>query len=130
MFPVWVYSKVIKFKDGLEGYSFDLTSPDDVLWQAFKASGIIMSSAGVEDTTHFVFDIPDRQTDGWTDGWMDETELKAEAEPCIIQNTAAQIVSVIERQPQKDQVQQDSSHITNVTVKDFWFSLPSLAAFR
>uniref|UniRef100_A0A8C0AUV2 Melanin concentrating hormone receptor 2 n=1 Tax=Buteo japonicus TaxID=224669 RepID=A0A8C0AUV2_9AVES len=32
MFPVWLYSKVIKFKDGLEGYAFDLTSPDDVLW--------------------------------------------------------------------------------------------------
>ncbi|KAM9637410.1 LOW QUALITY PROTEIN: melanin-concentrating hormone receptor 2 [Morphnus guianensis] len=32
MFPVWVYSKVIKFKDGLEGYTFDLTSADDVLW--------------------------------------------------------------------------------------------------
>ncbi|KAM6280724.1 melanin-concentrating hormone receptor 2 [Porphyrio hochstetteri] len=32
MFPVWVYSKVIKFKDGLESCAFDLTSPDDVLW--------------------------------------------------------------------------------------------------
>ncbi|OPJ73247.1 melanin-concentrating hormone receptor 2 [Patagioenas fasciata monilis] len=31
MFPVWVYSKVIKFKDGLESCAFDLTSPDDVL---------------------------------------------------------------------------------------------------
>ncbi|NXP45285.1 MCHR2 protein, partial [Heliornis fulica] len=32
MFPVWIYSKVIKFKDGLESCAFDLTSPDDVLW--------------------------------------------------------------------------------------------------
>ncbi|XP_074844940.1 melanin-concentrating hormone receptor 2 [Carettochelys insculpta] len=32
MFPVWVYSKVIKFEDGLESCAFDLTSPDDVLW--------------------------------------------------------------------------------------------------
>ncbi|CAM4532738.1 unnamed protein product [Lepidochelys olivacea] len=32
VFPVWVYSKVIKFKDGLESCAFDLTSPDDVLW--------------------------------------------------------------------------------------------------
>ncbi|NWT38340.1 MCHR2 protein, partial [Chroicocephalus maculipennis] len=32
MFPVWVYSKVIKFKDGLESCAFDLTSPGDVLW--------------------------------------------------------------------------------------------------
>ncbi|PKU41639.1 melanin-concentrating hormone receptor 2 [Limosa lapponica baueri] len=31
MFPVWVYSKVIKFKDGLESCAFDLTSRDDVL---------------------------------------------------------------------------------------------------
>ncbi|KAK2533820.1 Mchr2 [Columba livia] len=31
MFPVWVYSKVIKFKDGLESCAFDLTSPDNVL---------------------------------------------------------------------------------------------------
>ncbi|CAI9164276.1 unnamed protein product [Rangifer tarandus platyrhynchus] len=30
--PVWVYSKVIKFKDGAESCAFDLTSPDDVLW--------------------------------------------------------------------------------------------------
>ncbi|XP_004580414.2 melanin-concentrating hormone receptor 2 [Ochotona princeps] len=30
--PVWVYSKVIKFKDGVESCAFDLTSPDDVLW--------------------------------------------------------------------------------------------------
>ncbi|XP_059257568.1 melanin-concentrating hormone receptor 2 [Mustela nigripes] len=29
--PVWVYSKVIKFKDGVESCAFDLTSPDDVL---------------------------------------------------------------------------------------------------
>ncbi|NXE88640.1 MCHR2 protein, partial [Menura novaehollandiae] len=32
MFPVWIYSKVIKFKDGLESCAFDLTSPGDVLW--------------------------------------------------------------------------------------------------
>ncbi|XP_026699940.1 melanin-concentrating hormone receptor 2 [Athene cunicularia] len=32
MFPVWVYSKVIKFKGGLKSCTFDLTSPDDVLW--------------------------------------------------------------------------------------------------
>uniref|UniRef100_A0A8B9D7F2 Melanin concentrating hormone receptor 2 n=1 Tax=Anser cygnoides TaxID=8845 RepID=A0A8B9D7F2_ANSCY len=32
VFPVWVYSKVIKFKDGLESCAFNLTSPDDVLW--------------------------------------------------------------------------------------------------
>ncbi|XP_006118500.1 melanin-concentrating hormone receptor 2 [Pelodiscus sinensis] len=32
VFPVWVYSKVIRFKDGLESCAFDLTSPDDVLW--------------------------------------------------------------------------------------------------
>uniref|UniRef100_A0A8C6DJ06 Melanin-concentrating hormone receptor 2 n=1 Tax=Moschus moschiferus TaxID=68415 RepID=A0A8C6DJ06_MOSMO len=30
--PVWVYSKVIKFKDGAESCAFDLTSPHDVLW--------------------------------------------------------------------------------------------------
>ncbi|KAM9060743.1 LOW QUALITY PROTEIN: melanin-concentrating hormone receptor 2 [Megaptera novaeangliae] len=30
--PVWVYSKVIKFKDSVESCAFDLTSPDDVLW--------------------------------------------------------------------------------------------------
>ncbi|KAM9233194.1 LOW QUALITY PROTEIN: melanin-concentrating hormone receptor 2 [Dugong dugon] len=30
--PVWFYSKVIKFKDGVESCAFDLTSPDDVLW--------------------------------------------------------------------------------------------------
>ncbi|KAM9676054.1 LOW QUALITY PROTEIN: melanin-concentrating hormone receptor 2 [Dama dama] len=30
--PVWVYSKVIKFKDGAESCAFDLTSPDNVLW--------------------------------------------------------------------------------------------------
>uniref|UniRef100_A0A8C5KZR7 Melanin-concentrating hormone receptor 2 n=1 Tax=Jaculus jaculus TaxID=51337 RepID=A0A8C5KZR7_JACJA len=30
--PVWVHSKVIKFKDGMESCAFDLTSPDDVLW--------------------------------------------------------------------------------------------------
>ncbi|XP_011922294.1 PREDICTED: melanin-concentrating hormone receptor 2 isoform X2 [Cercocebus atys] len=29
--PVWIYSKVIKFKDGVESCAFDLTSPDDVL---------------------------------------------------------------------------------------------------
>ncbi|XP_071074709.1 melanin-concentrating hormone receptor 2 [Dasypus novemcinctus] len=29
--PVWVYSKVIKFKDGVESCAFDLTSPNDVL---------------------------------------------------------------------------------------------------
>lgn len=29
--PVWVYSKVIKFTDGVESCAFDLTSPDDVL---------------------------------------------------------------------------------------------------
>ncbi|KAI5140349.1 Melanin-Concentrating Hormone Receptor 2 [Manis pentadactyla] len=29
--PVWVYSKVITFKDGVESCAFDLTSPDDVL---------------------------------------------------------------------------------------------------
>ncbi|KAM9665222.1 melanin-concentrating hormone receptor 2 [Trichechus inunguis] len=29
--PVWFYSKVIKFKDGVESCAFDLTSPDDVL---------------------------------------------------------------------------------------------------
>ncbi|NIG61505.1 melanin-concentrating hormone receptor 2 [Pontoporia blainvillei] len=29
--PVWVYSKVIRFKDGVESCAFDLTSPDDVL---------------------------------------------------------------------------------------------------
>ncbi|NXK49516.1 MCHR2 protein, partial [Chauna torquata] len=32
VFPVWVYSKVIKFKDGLERCVFDLISPDDILW--------------------------------------------------------------------------------------------------
>ncbi|NXN48728.1 MCHR2 protein, partial [Rynchops niger] len=32
MFPVWVYSKVIKFQDGLESCAFDLTTPGDVLW--------------------------------------------------------------------------------------------------
>ncbi|NXD71861.1 MCHR2 protein, partial [Eolophus roseicapillus] len=31
MLPVWVYSEVIKFKDGLESCAFDLTSSDDVL---------------------------------------------------------------------------------------------------
>ncbi|XP_006881255.1 PREDICTED: melanin-concentrating hormone receptor 2 [Elephantulus edwardii] len=30
--PVWVYSKVITFKDGIESCAFDLTSPEDVLW--------------------------------------------------------------------------------------------------
>ncbi|XP_061284614.1 LOW QUALITY PROTEIN: melanin-concentrating hormone receptor 2 [Bos javanicus] len=30
--PVWVYSKVIKFKDSAESCAFDLTSPHDVLW--------------------------------------------------------------------------------------------------
>ncbi|KAJ8784474.1 hypothetical protein J1605_008126 [Eschrichtius robustus] len=29
--PVWVYSKVIRFKDSVESCAFDLTSPDDVL---------------------------------------------------------------------------------------------------
>ncbi|KAK2489664.1 hypothetical protein MC885_000638 [Smutsia gigantea] len=29
--PVWVYSKVITFKDGVESCAFDFTSPDDVL---------------------------------------------------------------------------------------------------
>ncbi|OCT80435.1 melanin-concentrating hormone receptor 2 [Xenopus laevis] len=32
VFPVWVYSKVIQFKDGLESCAFDLTTPNDVLW--------------------------------------------------------------------------------------------------
>ncbi|KAM9563193.1 LOW QUALITY PROTEIN: melanin-concentrating hormone receptor 2 [Guaruba guarouba] len=32
VFPVWVYSKLIKFKDGLQSCAFDLTSPDDALW--------------------------------------------------------------------------------------------------
>nr|XP_033795885.1 melanin-concentrating hormone receptor 2 isoform X1 [Geotrypetes seraphini]XP_033795886.1 melanin-concentrating hormone receptor 2 isoform X1 [Geotrypetes seraphini] len=32
VFPVWVYSKVIKFKDGLDSCAFDLTTPSDVLW--------------------------------------------------------------------------------------------------
>ncbi|CAH2252496.1 melanin-concentrating hormone receptor 2 [Pelobates cultripes] len=32
VFPVWVYSKVIEFKDGLESCAFDLTTPNDVLW--------------------------------------------------------------------------------------------------
>ncbi|XP_038617260.1 melanin-concentrating hormone receptor 2 [Tachyglossus aculeatus] len=32
VFPVWIYSKVIKFKDGLESCAFDLTSPNEVLW--------------------------------------------------------------------------------------------------
>ncbi|XP_020853929.1 melanin-concentrating hormone receptor 2 [Phascolarctos cinereus] len=32
MLPVWIYSKVIKFKDGFESCAFDLASPDDVLW--------------------------------------------------------------------------------------------------
>ncbi|XP_069624093.1 melanin-concentrating hormone receptor 2 isoform X2 [Ranitomeya imitator] len=31
VFPVWVYSKVIQFKDGLESCAFDLTTPNDVL---------------------------------------------------------------------------------------------------
>nr|XP_033795887.1 melanin-concentrating hormone receptor 2 isoform X2 [Geotrypetes seraphini] len=31
VFPVWVYSKVIKFKDGLDSCAFDLTTPSDVL---------------------------------------------------------------------------------------------------
>ncbi|NXK00464.1 MCHR2 protein, partial [Corythaixoides concolor] len=31
MFPMWLYSKVIKFKDGLESCAFDLTSPGNVL---------------------------------------------------------------------------------------------------
>lgn len=53
---------------------------------------------------------------------MDEIELEAEGDPCIIQIIASQIVLVIYRQPQ-----QDRSHIANVTVKDF---LSSLAAFR
>ncbi|XP_067839949.1 melanin-concentrating hormone receptor 2 [Heptranchias perlo] len=30
--PVWMYAKVIKFKDGLESCAFDLTSPQDILW--------------------------------------------------------------------------------------------------
>uniref|UniRef100_A0A8C4RRI1 Melanin-concentrating hormone receptor 2 n=1 Tax=Erpetoichthys calabaricus TaxID=27687 RepID=A0A8C4RRI1_ERPCA len=30
--PVWVYSKVIKFKDGFESCAFDLASPYEVLW--------------------------------------------------------------------------------------------------
>ena len=30
--PVWVYSKVIKFKDSAESCAYDLTSPHDVLW--------------------------------------------------------------------------------------------------
>ncbi|XP_054841769.1 melanin-concentrating hormone receptor 2 [Eublepharis macularius] len=30
--PVWMYSKVILFKDGLESCAFDLTSPEEVLW--------------------------------------------------------------------------------------------------
>lgn len=29
--PVWVYSKVITFEDGVESCAFDLASPDDVL---------------------------------------------------------------------------------------------------
>ncbi|XP_077159593.1 melanin-concentrating hormone receptor 2 isoform X2 [Paroedura picta] len=32
VFPVWTYSKVILFKDGLESCAFDLTSPEEVLW--------------------------------------------------------------------------------------------------
>uniref|UniRef100_A0A8D0G581 Melanin-concentrating hormone receptor 2 n=1 Tax=Sphenodon punctatus TaxID=8508 RepID=A0A8D0G581_SPHPU len=32
VFPVWAYSKVIRFQDGLESCAFDLMSPDDVLW--------------------------------------------------------------------------------------------------
>ncbi|KAB0389665.1 hypothetical protein E2I00_015097, partial [Balaenoptera physalus] len=30
--PVWVYLKVIRFKDSVESCTFDLTSPDNVLW--------------------------------------------------------------------------------------------------
>lgn len=29
--PVWIYSKVITFEDGVESCAFDLASPDDVL---------------------------------------------------------------------------------------------------
>ncbi|XP_041109796.1 melanin-concentrating hormone receptor 2 [Polyodon spathula] len=36
--PVWVYSKVIKFKDGLESCAFDLASPQDVLWYTLYQS--------------------------------------------------------------------------------------------
>ncbi|KAM6082351.1 LOW QUALITY PROTEIN: melanin-concentrating hormone receptor 2 [Chlamydotis macqueenii] len=32
IFPVWVYSKVIMFRDSLESCTFDLTSPGNVLW--------------------------------------------------------------------------------------------------
>ncbi|KAM9297150.1 melanin-concentrating hormone receptor 2 [Morus bassanus] len=47
MFPVWVYSKVIKFKDGLESCTFDLTSPDDVLWYTLYVT-----------ITTFIFPLP------------------------------------------------------------------------
>ncbi|XP_064411300.1 melanin-concentrating hormone receptor 2 [Latimeria chalumnae] len=30
--PVWIYSKVIRFKDGLESCAIDITSANDVLW--------------------------------------------------------------------------------------------------
>lgn len=33
--------------------------------------------------------------DGLMDGWMDEIELEAEGDPCIIQIIASQIVLVI-----------------------------------
>jgi len=71
-----------------------------------------------------------RWMDGWVDGWMEGIELKAEDVRCVIQITVPHMVLVIWRQPQCDQVQQDSSYVASVTVKDFCFSLPSLSAFR
>ncbi|KFR17640.1 Melanin-concentrating hormone receptor 2, partial [Opisthocomus hoazin] len=47
MFPVSVYSKVIKFKDGLKSCTFDLTSPDDALWYTLYHT-----------TTTFFFPLP------------------------------------------------------------------------
>lgn len=39
----WVYSKVIKFKDGLERCAFDVTSPDDVLCKLLKLRNYVFS---------------------------------------------------------------------------------------
>lgn len=36
----------------------------------------------------------DGWVDGWVGGWMDEIELEAEGDPCIIQTIASQIVLV------------------------------------